>query len=541
MSTPFLSDYLKTVEATSDIPANPVDDPGTSPEMIAFCFDAETQTLSFWDPVNEERLTISLGDASLTDTDDLPEGATNLYYTAARFNTAFAAKSTTDLSEGSNLYFTNERVDDRVNALLQQGSNVTLTYDDGANTLTIAASSGSSQIVEPQGRLTNSTGVPLLTSAVTGAGTVYYTPYKGNLGVFPGASALAMSTFTELSQALSDNTKSPAAAAAWRCYDMWLWDDGGTQRCTRGPGWTDGGRAVTVTVASPSVFTLNNHGFFEGQPVILATDGTLPTGFVAGTIYFVTATSLAANTFTLAATAGDTAINGTVGQSGNHTVTTHVQTRGTGAGTEEHDTTTYPGWIVNEHDITNGPAAGRGFYVGTILTNGSSQVDMFVGVSIGAGGAGNIVGIWNAYQQEEITSENRDNTNTWTYTTATHRMKNGNFNNRIIIVSGKTRPVKYFTQQRADNSSSQARIICACLNSSTATLTPGTSIHHPTGIVGGNIARQGSPALERTDPLLGMNWYAQTEWSEAVGTSTWYGDNNSANTIESYSKVALRA
>ncbi len=41
-------------------------------------------------------------------TTNLPEGS-NLYYTAARFNTAFAAKSTTDLSEGTNLYYTNAR------------------------------------------------------------------------------------------------------------------------------------------------------------------------------------------------------------------------------------------------------------------------------------------------------------------------------------------------------------------------------------------------------------------------------------------------
>ena len=36
-----------------------------------------------------------------------------------------------------------ETIDDRVAALLQAGSNITLTYNDGANTLTIAvASSG---------------------------------------------------------------------------------------------------------------------------------------------------------------------------------------------------------------------------------------------------------------------------------------------------------------------------------------------------------------------------------------------------------------
>lgn len=43
-------------------------------------------------------------------TDNINEGSTNLYWTAARFNTAFAAKSTSDLKEGTNLYFTEARV-----------------------------------------------------------------------------------------------------------------------------------------------------------------------------------------------------------------------------------------------------------------------------------------------------------------------------------------------------------------------------------------------------------------------------------------------
>lgn len=44
------------------------------------------------------------------DTDDIAEGAANFYYTEGRFDTSFAGKSTTDLSEGTNLYFTEARV-----------------------------------------------------------------------------------------------------------------------------------------------------------------------------------------------------------------------------------------------------------------------------------------------------------------------------------------------------------------------------------------------------------------------------------------------
>ena len=47
--------------------------------------------------------------------------------------------NTDALSEGSsNLYHTSERVDDRVNALITEGTGITATYDDAAGTLTLA-------------------------------------------------------------------------------------------------------------------------------------------------------------------------------------------------------------------------------------------------------------------------------------------------------------------------------------------------------------------------------------------------------------------
>ncbi len=61
------------------------------------------------------------------------------------------AESTDSLTEGSsNLYFTNERVDDRVNSLLTEGSNITLTYNDAGNALTIAATNTDTQLSTEQ-------------------------------------------------------------------------------------------------------------------------------------------------------------------------------------------------------------------------------------------------------------------------------------------------------------------------------------------------------------------------------------------------------
>ena len=45
---------------------------------------------------------------------------------------------TGDLTEGSNLYYTDERVDDRVNALIVAGTGITKVYDDSAGTYTLS-------------------------------------------------------------------------------------------------------------------------------------------------------------------------------------------------------------------------------------------------------------------------------------------------------------------------------------------------------------------------------------------------------------------
>ena len=66
-------------------------------------------------------------------TTDLAEG-TNLYYTQARFNTAFSAKSTTDLAEGTNLYYT----DARARAAFSENA-VGLDYSAGSGVLSLTS------------------------------------------------------------------------------------------------------------------------------------------------------------------------------------------------------------------------------------------------------------------------------------------------------------------------------------------------------------------------------------------------------------------
>jgi hypothetical protein len=75
---------------------------------------------------------------------------------------------------------------------------------------------------------------------------------------------------------------------------------------------------VTVTIASPGVFSWTAHGLAIGDKVKFTTTGALPTGITANTDYFVK-TVPSADTFTVSATSGGSVINTTGTQSGVHT------------------------------------------------------------------------------------------------------------------------------------------------------------------------------------------------------------------------------
>lgn len=101
----------------------------------------------------------------------------------------------------------------------------------------------------PQGRLTLTSATPVLTSTVTGAGTVYYALHVGNLiPITTNGTGFKPRTFAQLSNVLANSSTGkagPAAAANASNYDLFVWDDAGTLRLTRGPAWTsDTGRGT---------------------------------------------------------------------------------------------------------------------------------------------------------------------------------------------------------------------------------------------------------------------------------------------------------
>ena len=92
------------------------------------------------------------------------------------------ASSTTNLAEGTNLYFTNTRVYTKVKATLLAGSNTSITFDDALQTITIA-SQGNVQSVN-----TKTGAVVLTTTDITEGTNEYHTSARVRAVILTGLS-----------------------------------------------------------------------------------------------------------------------------------------------------------------------------------------------------------------------------------------------------------------------------------------------------------------------------------------------------------------
>ena len=105
------------------------------------------------------------------------------------------SSSTTDnLSEGSsNLYHTSERVDDRVASLLTAGTNISLTYDDNAGTLTVASSGKTEEEIEDivNGLIVGGTNITSTYDDAAGTLTLSNDYGDSNVQTFLGGGSLA--------------------------------------------------------------------------------------------------------------------------------------------------------------------------------------------------------------------------------------------------------------------------------------------------------------------------------------------------------------
>lgn len=125
----------------------------------------------------------------------------------------------------------------------------------GSNPTTIAVNGGSvvsslngqigplGLLILPQGRVTLTTGVAVPTTDVIGSASHFYVnAFNAGAGgfyvpIFDGVNWVPTLIASQLSQLVSDTTKSPAAVVASKMYDILVWNDVGVIRATRSPAW----------------------------------------------------------------------------------------------------------------------------------------------------------------------------------------------------------------------------------------------------------------------------------------------------------------
>ena len=75
---------------------------------------------------------------------------------------------------------------------------------------------------------------------------------------------------------------------------------------------------TSISNANPAVFTLVDHGLYEGDVIRLETTATLPTGLNLLTDYWVVYNGITTSTFQVSGTKGGTPIATTAAGSGTH-------------------------------------------------------------------------------------------------------------------------------------------------------------------------------------------------------------------------------
>jgi hypothetical protein len=277
------------------------------------------------------------------------------------------------------------------------------------------------------GRLTLTTAVPVTTSDVTAATTIYYTPYINNILPIYNGQGYVYRTFTELSNITTNSATGnagPAAVTTDSNYDLFVWSDAGTLRLTRGPLWTS-------------------------------------------------------NT-----------------------------ARGTGAGTTE--LVSVLGTYLNAVAITNGPAAQRGTYVGTVRSDASSQINDSLLLRH----------VWNQYNRTSRRLSVVDATATWTYSVLAYRQANGSTANQVSIVCGQNEDIVSLNcASRVGNDTNTPRVVLSSIGLDTTTA-PGAVPLVGFGVCTASLTQNLLSSIH-TYPGLGYHYFAWLERGAGVDVQTW--------------------
>jgi len=176
------------------------------------------------------------------------------------------------------------------NVLTSTNSNAAISLSGNAQVIITALAEDVLTFSPPQGRLTLTSGTPVLLSTVSAATTIYYTGYAGNCVPIWNGVRWSMESFSsDLQNVTTDATTNPAAVAANSVYDLFVWLSGATLVLSRGPAWTSNSvRSLLLTrqngiLVNASAITNGppaNEGTYVGT---IASNGTSTIDWIFGT------------------------------------------------------------------------------------------------------------------------------------------------------------------------------------------------------------------------------------------------------------------
>jgi hypothetical protein len=208
-----------------------------------------------------------------------------------------------------------------------------------------------------------------------------------------------------------------------------------------------------------------------------------------------------------------------------------VVTRGpawTNSTTRGYTLTRVGGFLTNTSAITNGPAAGYGLWVGSIMTDAGGATVTFNPTPAAASGgpsAGAWIGLWNAFNRVEVDAAAQDSKASWTYSTNTWRSSDNSVNNRITFIVGAVEDtvLAEFGVYASGAGGGTTAAAGVGLNSTSAPSGPAWPV-----VVYAAATIPASP-IGRYDgyPAFGQNYLQALEDAPAASTLTWEGVVNS--------------
>jgi hypothetical protein len=366
---------------------------------------------------------------------------------------------------------------DEVLASSNSGAAVSLSAGTKNVFLVNPAAFSGPQLCRPGGRLTLTTATPVTTADVTGAATVYYTPYLHDMLELYDGFAWRPASFAELSLAASSVA---------------------TSFGTKTGNTTNG----SATVSSMS----NTTSLYEGMPVT-------GTGIVAGTTILSVDSS---SQVTLSANANAT--NSTVTLTFYHANYDIFALLSSGAAALASlawtdNTTRATALTYLDGRLVKSGDTGK-LYLGTVRLSGSAAAEDSVSRRY----------VWNMYNRVPRHLYVTEATDTWTYTTDAWRAANGSGANSVRLVLG------------LDEGMVRAQVAVNAFNSPTGAIaSPGVGVDSTTAN-SAQVRMGHAPSVYtalvcsyRGWPGVGYHRVYWLERSQAAGTTTWNGDEGSPN------------